>query len=390
MGLIVLAGLIGSCSKEHAEMEEPTPFVGDAISFNGNLQESEDVVAGTRADLETEGVTTFQVWAFKNMGYNTSTSEFTDLQCVIPSYAVNWQAGSANTTTSNSSGWEYVDGADQTIKYWDWDAKAYRFFGYAPAKAVDVTVEFYKPGTNAYETYEVNGVPVANWANESWVNYSKCRITVDADASTTETQTATPYLSRLWFSDGNEMPSKFGKAVTLEFFKPFAQVRFMFKQSNPDEPVMIELPRFFPSNSNHQIVLRGTVKFTYSLTGTETKEAWESTENPTYSLTAFTQEWYTLTAEEEAAATEQVKANKEKWYTVLPIRDQGAYTLTVRVNGEERTCYVPGEYMNWLPGYSYTYIFKVNEDGGIEIDAINVAFTEWQDNKEREKKVYNW
>ena len=27
MGLIVLAGLIGSCSKEHAEGEEPTPFV---------------------------------------------------------------------------------------------------------------------------------------------------------------------------------------------------------------------------------------------------------------------------------------------------------------------------------------------------------------------------
>ena len=392
MGLIGVLGLMAACSKE-----EVSEQVGEAITFSGSMEESGEV---TRAETALETLThSFKVWAFKNKSVNEAN--YSNPECVFPGYNVNWAENSAHTSTTNSDGWEYVGVGgteDQTIKYWDLAAKAYKFFGYAPATA-DVKVEFYKPnGANeangTYETYEANGIQAANWANEDWVNYSKCRITIEADASTEDTQAETPYLSRLWFAPGSDLTTRFSQPVKLEFFKPFAQVRFMFKLSKPDEPVQIELPHFFPSNPDHQIVLCGTVKITYSLTGTETKEVWESTENPTYSMAAFTQEWYKLTDAEVTAAqtagNTELIANQEKWYTVLPIRDQGAYTLTVRVNGEERTCYVPGEYMNWLPGYSYTYLFKVNEDGGIEIDAINVAFTDWQGNDEKEKKVYNW
>jgi len=380
IGLISLMGLMGlmGCSKEQVE----EPVLQEAICFNGGLQENTDITAGTRAEEGTplsDLANTFQVWAFKNMSYEESTESYAALQEVMHDYTVNWRENSANTTISNSSGWEYVNqqpigGTEQSIKYWDLSAKAYKFFGYVLPTTGAVEVEFYKSnGTDgAYEAYEVNG------------NYSKCRMSFTTDA---REEAVAPYFSKLWFS--NNSPGSehiYPSMVKMQFFKPFAKVRFMFKFAAPDEPILIELPHFFPTNQGRQIHLSGTFRLIYPLTGDETKESWE-TEDITYAMAAFTQDYYEAAANE---TDETVLANQKHWYTVLPAKNQGAYTLTVRVNGEERACYVPAEYMDWLPGYSYTYIFKVNEDGGVKFDAINIAFTDWQGNTEKEKIVYNW
>ena len=369
---------LGCTSKEQVE----EPVLQEAICFNGGLQENSDITAGTRAEEGTplsDLANTFQVWAFKNMSYEESTESYAALQEVMHDYTVNWRENSANTTTSNSSGWEYVNQqpsgrTEQSIKYWDLSAKAYKFFGYVLPTTGAVEVEFYKSnGTDgAYEAYEVNG------------NYSKCRMSFTTDA---REEAAAPYFSKLWFS--NNSPGSehiYPSMVKMQFFKPFAKVRFMFKFAAPDEPILIELPHFFPTNQGRQIHLSGTFRLIYPLTGDETKESWE-TEDITYAMAAFTQDYYEAAANE---TDETVLANQKHWYTVLPAKNQGAYTLTVRVNGEERACYVPAEYMDWLPGYSYTYIFKVNEDGGVKFDAINIAFTDWQGNTEKEKIVYNW
>ena len=45
--------------------------------------------------------------------------------------------------------------------------------------------------------------------------------------------------------------------------------------------------------------------------------------------------------------------------------------------------------MNWLPGYQYTYIFKVHVDGSVDIDSVQSAFKEWTDHT-ADHTVYNW
>ena len=39
----------------------------------------------------------------------------------------------------------------------------------------------------------------------------------------------------------------------------------------------------------------------------------------------------------------------------------GKPEVTVSVNGDPKTTTVPAQYMTWLPGYLYTYIFKISK-----------------------------
>ena len=102
------------------------------ISFSCDMAESQTVTrAGT--PLSANNVETFKVWAYKRM---------TDggMQTVMPGFTVNYLSSSAKTTSSNTSGWEYVaQGPDQTIKYWDWGAADYRFFAIAGTYVDDGT-----------------------------------------------------------------------------------------------------------------------------------------------------------------------------------------------------------------------------------------------------------
>jgi hypothetical protein len=86
-------------------------------------------------------------------------------------------------------------------------------------------------------------------------------------------------------------------------------------------------------------------------------------------------------------------AEREVWNTVLPIdpsTPQGSYTLSVKVNGLDKSCVVPAQYMQWKPGFSYTYVFKITDDGGVEIDMVLSAFTPWEVRESENYEVYNW
>ena len=64
--------------------------------------------------------------------------------------------------------------------------------------------------------------------------------------------------------------------------------------------------------------------------------------------------------------------------------------LTLLINGEEKTAVVPAAYMDWLPGYEYTYIFKINEEGGVELESYDAAYADWKEGTEGTPTVYNW
>ena len=377
MGLIGLMGLIGmglmGCSSGDAE-EQMAKETGTAIAFSARQGDESTV---TRAEQGLEEVLlkekSFKVWAFKNPSEST-------VQYVMDGYTVNWIANSANTTNSNTNDWEYVnqqssDQEEQTIKYWDWGVAAYRFFGVAGAT-----------GTNVAKGKEVT------------IGTDKYyQVTFTADA---KDERNTPYYSHLWYSTGKlpEYPARqFGQPVKLEFIKPLSKVRFkfIFEDQSKAEDTELTNKSFRPTNGN-TIKQKGDVTVNYPLTGTATKETFAASGEPE-GMTEFKLDYYTSTAtgtknEKEVVINPYLGADASKTgqeYTVLPVTDQGSYTLHVYVNGEPKTAVVPAEYMDWKPGFLYTYIFKVHVDLGVEISSVQSAFTKWE-NHETDHTVYNW
>ena len=378
--IIMMAGavLISTACSQGSDLSEPrgdVPVVDNrtAITFSGQQGEEQAVNQGTnRASGITragtplsETATSFKVWGYKNMSY--SNNSYGGLQTVFPGYVVNWSSGSSSA--SNSNGWEYVaqqaeNDPEQTIKYWDMDAKAYRYFA--------VT------GTPTHVANEPNGL------HEFTFNADASPVR-DGDGTADEkiaaNIAATPYFSKLWFSTGDPVAyadKQFGKPVTLEFLKPFARVRFLFNYSYAPEGVKLTNISFKPTD-NSKIARKGTVKVTYPLTGTATSESYTVTKNANPAegeeLTDFTEEY--------------IPEGTEKWYTVFPIDTQGSYTMSVTVDKTAKTAVVPAEYMSWKPGYSYTYIFKITEQGGVEIDLVQTAVTSWTEFV-IDHTVYNW
>jgi len=381
---LMMLGLTSCSGSSDDDLQESQPETNSdmvAITFNGSGGAE---TAVTRADGMplSEKATSFTVWGYKNMSYAAGDDDVT--QCVFPSYVVNWTSNSAGTTTSNSSGWEYVaQKPNQTIKFWDWSAKAYRFFavtGWTDA-AVPETIEGYEAdGANmaygAYETYKTDG------ADETYGDY---KVSMLADASST---TSTPYFSHLWFSTGDPVTyadKQFGKPVTLEFLQPFTRVRFIFKYVFPREGIKLTGQSFKPTDGS-SIVRKGIVTVSYPLEGPKTEEWFEmnkDTRPAAPHLTEFSEDY------DPEDDTKDYTGTAKGWYTVLPNLSQGSYTLTVTINGAKKTAVVPANYMQWLPGYSYTYVFKITDEGGVEIGWVESAVTPWNE-MEASWTVYNW
>lgn len=393
MGLIGLMGLMGcsSSSDEAVSNQPPTPAKTEvAISFSGSesLEEavsngasSRTATRGNRAagkSLHDAGVTQFAVWGYKNLSYTEATGVYDDMQTVFPGYQVDWQTGSAATTTTNSSGWEYVKAdPEQTIKYWDFSAKAYRFFGVTGGL------------TGANGTYGPDGA------------YGTYEITLSADASSTEGMAATPYFSRLWFSTGDPVAysdKQFGKPVTLEFVKPLTRVRFIFKYAYPREGIKLADISFKPTadvdaaeEAKVKIARKGSVTVHYPKEGKEIKE-WYTTAvdaDKSTRLAALTVDYDPEDDGKDYVTLSSGLMTSDGWYVLLPNNTQGSYTMSVTVNGDAKKAVVPAEYMQWLPGYNYTYIFKITNEGGVEIGWVEYAVTEWSELK-TDHTVYNW
>jgi hypothetical protein len=45
--------------------------------------------------------------------------------------------------------------------------------------------------------------------------------------------------------------------------------------------------------------------------------------------------------------------------------------------------------MQWKPGYSYTYVFKITDKGGIEVGWVEYAVVPWSE-MAGDRDVYNW
>lgn len=348
---------------------EPTPDDDETpISFTSGVTENEVVTRATTPLSET-GIHTFKVWGYKNTAL--SEGNYTAYQEVMPGYTVNWVGETATATPTNPDGWEYVNQqtgseTEQSVKYWDWNAVAYRFFGACKGEYDSGIGNLYT--SDGVTTYEI------------------------AFSVSAQSIKKMGYFTPLWFSDGNpaRYPDKqFGQPVKLEFMKPYSRVRFMFTYAYPREGIEIDPGSitFKPSDGN-MISRAGSVTVIYPLTGTQTKESYRITLGRPNDLDHGSLEAFTENYDPDNASKEYKKSDNG-WYNVMPNNTQGSYTLRLTYGGEARTVTVPEAYMQWLPGYSYTYIFKVTEEGGVEIDLVQSAIREWTE-AAIDHNVYNW
>ena len=370
IGLICLISLMGftACSSDgDVAGEEPTPTPQqpttpteqyEAIRFGSGLADEEQVSRGNGLN---EQKTAFTVWGYKNSGTN-----YDGKQTVFDGYAVEW-VGTTTSTTTNSHGWEYIltNHSNQTIKYWDWSATAYRFFGLT------------------------DNLTLASASGDA----TERSVTMTVDASSDEAIAALPYYSHLWFGlpTYDENPRhQFGQVVQLEFLKPIAQVRFIFTfvpemtRAGVDRSKLSSIsfrptPPTDPNEQQKAIANKGTVTISYPLTGIQTKESFTS--EPTDFFTKFDIDSY----------EDKYGVWHDHWYNVLPRESQGSYTLSVVVvGGDPKTASVPAAYMTWSPGYQYTYVFKITESGGVTLDEIQVGINDWHKMEDITHPVYNW
>ena len=393
LGWGCLIALFAACSgSDPVEPTPTTPSEGQkAISLAGGLPDETAVTRAAQGLEELLDNKSFTVWGYKNDAY--TAPNYTSYQVVMPGYTVNYGANTAYTTTSNTNNWEYVGQATgQDIKYWDFAAKAYRFFGYALGNSTA------DPATSP-ATVTVNGGTLGDAPAGTAVTF-----TTAVDASSAATINAAPYFTRLWFS--NNSSDDYGKPVTLQFLKPFARVRFMFiyVEDLGFGREKIKDPRFRPTvntddnqDNNQIIATAGTVTVSYPLKGSATAETWTVAADPAPTgIDEFNIDYYE--APDPVPPGYPVDAlptswprTPEKWYYVLPAENQGSYTLQVCVASDEvKTAVIPSEYMNWKAGYEYTYKFKVTESGGITMDVIQVAINDWGNKTTSNHTVYNW
>lgn len=405
---------ISSCSKGLPDPEtEPDPFAPDdsifsPIVFSGMLGDTVsrqmgqaptrsliEATGGYRPGLLTTGleekdVESFKVWAYKTKTVSGSAPSFnyTGLQTVMDGYTVEWTVNSAGTTSSNSSGWEYVKG-EQTIKYWDLDATSYRFFGYAPATSDAISL------SGSDETRTLLKIKIADEASS-------------------------PYISRLWFSNNSTgITPAYLETVQMQFVKPLSKVRFRLIDINGKPfnnnigAIDVSSIKFKPTDESG-IATSGTLCVEYPLTGTATDWQVDGLVNPTdecYTTPSYLDdnsmtipyvdkdEYIDSELAIDAAISAELAAkllpvgagdsDYDKWYTLMPNVSQGTYTLSITVGSINKTAVVPAIYMRWLPGYYYTYIFKVSESG-IYFDAVQIALKDWGVGEAEDRSIYNW
>ena len=398
---------LASCSENE--------FIGDPALVNnhdvGAIGFNLSVPAVTRADITGADAAgdlnkQFIIWGEKNE--ETDGTKATDGNLVFKNYLVQWKENSANTTLSNTKGWEYVgikpsgqdilnirpngNGSAQTIKYWDYNATNYAFTAVS-ARPFDIA----------------NGLVQFDKIESSSDQYGKgYTITLDMNSSQN-----TPSLEDLYLSDrvqinrtdgtNSDWKNSYGGYVQFKFRNVRPQIRMGIYETIPGYGIsaikfyvnntgttptqtveakdgstsafgvvcpffkgdkypytltvtydknenVLNQPIVTPSNvgENNNIennLILGTNISTVSKTAMlGTTSSAPTWDNANGSFTAFLPQAATADMKLKCDFTLYNEETKE----------------TIEVKGATAT--VPQEYLTWRPNYMYTYLFKISVD----------------------------
>lgn len=314
----------------------------------------EDVVS-TRASSEPLSCD-FQLY-----GYKLADAEHSQL--VFDDYLLKYVDGSSGTSIENSHGYSYVGVAEnQTIKFWDYSQVSYRFWGYVPVA-----------GKTTYDK------------TSHTLTFGGSGNSVDADALATYFCTRTNTVESV----------AFGNVVVMEFVHPAVQVEVRFYSAEQlDASDCIELTdiRFRPE-ADGQLVTMGSlcVKYDPQLRA----ESYLPSPADGGALAALSYEALTLRKDHCTSATSAVASpagTSAEAISLFPHATDAVavpFTMSVSIDGDEKSAVVPAAYMHWLPHHRYTYIFKITE-AGKKIEFYDVLVDPWKYGGGQEDEWRNW
>ncbi len=377
---------LAACANDDFVDTNPTSNNSGAIGFGSNIE------AVTRAALGKDDAdklgSTFYVFGIKNEG-KLGAGQLEDKDLVFNNYKVVYTDGTDNTSTSNTTGWEYVGqtltqneqnniksnigAAAQTPKYWDSNANDYTFYAFS-ASSSDL---------------ENGNVKVEKITEHTGLVYSN-------GYTVTLTDKADP--THLYFANRLNITSEgYNKQVKFTFRNAMAKVRVGMYETIPGYSVTIDGFEVAESNANPSFGNMSTPKtdtFAANLTnnvkgtkGTMIVEYSNATADKNRPIVNFKVDDNTKYGQNVlylgenlkkdtklgTSATNLVYDQQNGAYTdVYPMQDN-THNLKLSVNftlkstvGEtievkHATAEVPAQYLQWKPGCAYTYIFKISD-----------------------------
>lgn len=399
--LAVSALALASCSSDDfvgTEGGNVENGANKAINFGGETGKI------TRANSEGEAAATLLGNNFVVVGFKGNETAAANTSLVFDHYNVNYATGTANTTASNTKGWEYVgqkqevNGANknlaadatkaQTIKYWDNSCTSYDFLAFSMGKG----------HTGEGDTKEY-ATPTAVKANK----LKDAAYTLKGDVNTL----GECYISDMVTVVKGDKGYK-NNAVNMQFRHASSKVRFALYEIVPGYVISdVKFHSDTYSSGNYTegeaegalfgtFNNKGTMTVYFPTTGTANKT------NPDYNkahvnftadqvdgtvnLQKFGKVNYGNQVEDaiaegntylsQSAAKPSYCGTGTSYYqSVLPAENASQpanlridYKLTAtdgsgeEINVKNATVTVPAKYTAWKHGYAYTYIFKISEN----------------------------
>lgn len=370
-----------------------------AIQFGGGTTKTHRATSNSVYKIENLKTNGFWVYGTKHSAAEDNTA--TNDQAVYTNYYLKYD-GNKNNTQSNTAGWEYVGvdntkyrnhvtpkiDADQTIKYWDYSAKAYTFYAATanPADVQEGKVTINKITEDAAGSVYTKGYEVTLKDGASW--------------------------DELYFADrkviSKSMDAEHGKhdvyggEVNFTFRNALTKVRVAMYEIIPGYSVTIDKFYYtkdgeaaqttgatdkFTADANNTPLVTSTEGVTYKVVYYDETEASGQLVNQPKMLPNATGKGAKKTVLELG---DNLKANKElstiitkptydtdggKYTLFMPQADNNQtlslkvdYTLTsldgsgekIQVKGA--TAVIPAKYLCWRPNYAYTYLFKISDN----------------------------
>lgn len=371
-----------------------------AIQFGGGTTKTHRATSTAPYDLAKLQSNGFWVYGTKHSADEDNTA--TNDQAVYTNYYLKYD-GNKNNTQSNTAGWEYVGvdntkyrdnvtpkvDADQTIKYWDYSAKAYTFYA-ATAKPADV---------------EAGNVKIEKiTGDDAGTVYTKgYNVTLKGDIAWDELYFADRKVISKTRDAEHGKYNVYGGEVNFKFRNALTKVRVAMYETIPGYSVTID-GFYYTKDGETAQTTEATDKFKADASNTPLET---SPEGVTYKVVYYdkteasgqleNQPKMLPNAAGKPGATKTVlelgdnlKANTKlseiittptydtdggKYTLFMPQADNDKtlslkvdYTLTsldgsgeqIKVKGA--TAVIPAKYLCWRPNYAYTYLFKISDN----------------------------
>lgn len=396
---------LASCSSEDfvgTEGGNVENGANKAIGFGGGTGKITRAVSSTKyslADLQKNGF-----WVYGTKHYKDEDKSATNDNVVYKNYYLTYQETNQNHTQSNTAGWEYVGisnsyrnvtpflNGNQTIKYWDYSAKAYTFYA-ATALPSDLTAgnviinkitdEKDANGTVYTKGYEVTLKDGANLDNIYFADRKVINKSKDAEHGKKDV---------------------YGGEVNFVFRNALSKVRVAMYETVPGYKVTIN-KFYYTNNSATGQTTEATDKFTadanntplvtnqegvkYKVVYYNNTEAGGQLENQPKMLAnasgiGATTNIFKIgdgknlkgSTDLSTIITQPTYDTQGGKYTLfMPQADNDKtlnlkvdYTLTSDDNSGETiivkgaTATIPAKYLCWRPNYAYTYLFKISDN----------------------------